>query len=117
MDIGIGLPNAVPGVDRAGIVEWARRAEAAGFSSLGTIDRTAYGNYESLIALAAAAAVTERIGLVTDILIAPLRTNTALLAKQAATIDHLSEGRLVLGLAPGGRDDDYALSGVDFGAR
>ena len=117
MDVGIGLPNAVRGVDRRGIVEWARRAEAAGFSSLGTIDRIVYPNYESLIALAAAAAVTERIRLVTDILIAPLRTNTALLAKQAATIDSLSEGRLVLGLAVGGREDDYEISGADFGSR
>jgi alkanesulfonate monooxygenase SsuD/methylene tetrahydromethanopterin reductase-like flavin-dependent oxidoreductase (luciferase family) len=118
MDIGIGLPNAVPGVGRAGIVDWARRAEAAGFSSLGTLDRVAYGNYESLIALAAAAAVTERIRLATDILIAPLRANTALLAKQALTIDHLAGGgRVVLGLAVGGRQDDYALSGVDFSAR
>jgi len=117
MEIGIGLPNAARGVARDGIVEWARRAEAAGFSSLGTIDRIAYPNYESLIALAAAAAVTERIRLVTDILIAPLRASTALLAKQSATIDHLSGGRLVLGLAPGGREDDYALSGVDFHRR
>jgi hypothetical protein len=44
MDIGIGLPNAVAGVDRAGIVDWARRAEQAGFSSLGTIDRIVYPN-------------------------------------------------------------------------
>jgi alkanesulfonate monooxygenase SsuD/methylene tetrahydromethanopterin reductase-like flavin-dependent oxidoreductase (luciferase family) len=117
MEVGIGLPNAVRGVDRGGIVDWARRAEAAGFSSLGTIDRIAYANYESLIALAAAAAVTERIRLVTDILIAPLRTNTALLAKQAATIDSLSNGRLVLGVAPGAREDDYAVSGADFHAR
>jgi alkanesulfonate monooxygenase SsuD/methylene tetrahydromethanopterin reductase-like flavin-dependent oxidoreductase (luciferase family) len=117
MDIGIGLPNSVRGVDRAGIVDWARRAEAAGFSSLGTIDRIVYDNYESLIALAAAAAVTERIRLVTDILISPLRANTALLAKQAATIDSLSGGRLVLGLAAGGRADDYERSGVDFAAR
>jgi alkanesulfonate monooxygenase SsuD/methylene tetrahydromethanopterin reductase-like flavin-dependent oxidoreductase (luciferase family) len=117
MDVGIGLPNSVRGVDRAGIVEWARRAEAAGFSSLGTIDRIVYANYESLISLAAAAAVTERIRLVTDILLAPLRSNTALLAKQAATIDSLSGGRLVLGLAPGGRPDDYAVSGVDFHSR
>ena len=117
MDVGIGLPNAVRGVDRRGIVEWARRADAAGFSSLGTIDRIVYPNYESLIALAAAAAVTERIRLVTDILIAPLRTNTALLAKQAATIDNLSEGRLVLGLAVGGREDDYEISGADFASR
>ena len=98
-------------------MDWARRAEAAGFSSLGTIDRIAYPNYESLIALAAAAAVTERIRLVTDIMIAPLRANTALLAKQSATIDHLSGGRVVLGLAPGGREDDFALSGVDFHRR
>ena len=48
MDVGIGLPNAVRGVDRSGIVEWARRAEQAGFSSLGTIDRLVYPNYESL---------------------------------------------------------------------
>jgi alkanesulfonate monooxygenase SsuD/methylene tetrahydromethanopterin reductase-like flavin-dependent oxidoreductase (luciferase family) len=117
VDVGIGLPNAVRGVDRRGTVEWARRAEAAGFSSLGTIDRIVFANYESLISLAAAAAVTERIRLVTDILIAPLRANTALLAKQAATIDSLSEGRLVLGLAVGGREDDFEAGGVDFSSR
>jgi len=117
MRVGIGLPNAVRGVDRAGIVEWAQRAERAGFASLGTLDRLVYANYESLIALAAAAAVTERIELVTDILIAPLRSNTALLAKQAATIDSLSGGRLTLGLAPGGRRDDFEASGVDFSWR
>src|SRR3954471_10836314 len=117
MDVGIGLPNAVRGVDRAGIVEWAIRAERAGFSTLGTIDRIVYPNYESLIALAAAAALTERIRLATDILIAPLRANTALLAKQAATINDLSDGRLVLGLAVGGRPDDYEVSDIDFRRR
>jgi alkanesulfonate monooxygenase SsuD/methylene tetrahydromethanopterin reductase-like flavin-dependent oxidoreductase (luciferase family) len=116
MHVGIGLPNAVRGVERAGILEWARRAEQAGFSSLGTIDRLVYLNYESLVALAAAAAVTERIRLVTDILIAPLRS-TALLAKQTATIDALSGGRLTLGIAPGGREDDFQASGVDFHRR
>lgn len=117
VDVGIGLPNAVRGVDRAGIVDWAIRAEAAGFPSLGTIDRIVYPSFESLIALAAAAAVTERIRLVTDILIAPLRVNTALLAKQTATLDNLSNGRLVVGLSPGGREDDYEVSGLDFHAR
>lgn len=61
--------------------------------------------------------MTERIRLATDILIAPLRTNTALLTKQGATLDSLSEGRLVLGLAPGGREDDYEVSGADFKSR
>src|SRR5262249_7122113 len=57
------------------------------------------------------------IELVTDILIAPLRSNTALFAKQAATIDSLSGGRLTLGLAPGGRSDDFEASGADFTRR
>jgi alkanesulfonate monooxygenase SsuD/methylene tetrahydromethanopterin reductase-like flavin-dependent oxidoreductase (luciferase family) len=117
MDVGIGLPNAVPGVDRAGIVDWARSAEEAGFSSLGTIGRIAYPNYEELISLAAAAAVTESIRLTTDVLLLPLRRNAALFAKQAATLDSLSNGRLTLGLAPGGREDDYRLSGADFSER
>ena len=99
------------------MLEWARRAEARGFSSLGTIDRLVYGNYEPLIALAAAAAVTERIKLATAILIAPMRGSGAALAKQAATIDHFSGGRLVLGVAVGGREDDYEAAGVDFHTR
>jgi alkanesulfonate monooxygenase SsuD/methylene tetrahydromethanopterin reductase-like flavin-dependent oxidoreductase (luciferase family) len=69
------------------------------------------------IALAAAAAVTERIGLATTILLAPARANGALLAKQAATLDVLSGGRLVLGVAVGRRDDDYRACGVKFHAR
>jgi alkanesulfonate monooxygenase SsuD/methylene tetrahydromethanopterin reductase-like flavin-dependent oxidoreductase (luciferase family) len=117
MEVGIGLPATIPGVTGTQLLEWARRAEARGFSSLGTIDRIAYGNYEPLIALAAAAGVTERIRLATTILIAPNRANAALLAKQAATLDHLSGGRLVLGVAVGGREDDYAVSGVDFHSR
>ena len=117
MDIGIGLPTTIPGAERDQVLEWARRAEARGFSSLGTIDRIVYDNYEPLIALAAAAAVTERIRLASTILIAPYRANGALVAKQAASIDRLSNGRLVLGVAVGGREDDYTASGVDFHAR
>lgn len=77
-------------------MEWARRGEDRGFSSLGTIDRLVYPNYEPLVALAAAAAVTKRVRLTTDILISPIRANTALLAKEALTLDSLSGGRLTL---------------------
>ena len=117
MDVAVGLPATIPGVQREQLLEWARRAEARGFSSLGTLDRVVYPNYEPLIALAAAAAVTERIRLMTAILIAPYRVNAALVAKQAATLHHLSNGRLTLGVAVGGREDDYEASGVDFHTR
>lgn len=117
MEVGIGLPATVPGVDGESLVEWARRSEDRGFSSLGAIDRLVYPNYEPLIALAAAAAVTDRVRLTTDILISPLRTNTPLLAKQASTIDNLSGGRLTLGVAVGAREDDYTASGLDPGRR
>jgi alkanesulfonate monooxygenase SsuD/methylene tetrahydromethanopterin reductase-like flavin-dependent oxidoreductase (luciferase family) len=117
MEIGIGLPSTIPGVQGHDIVDWARRADGAGFSSLGTLDRITYPNYEPLIALAAAAAVTDRIKLTTAILIVPYRQSAAILAKQTATIHHLSGGRLVLGAAVGGRPDDYEPFGVPMAGR
>lgn len=116
MDIGIGLPNVIPGVDGRMLVAWARRAEERGFSTLGTVDRIAYPGYESLIALAAAAAVTERIGLLTDVLIGPTR-NPILLAKEAASVDQISGGRLTLGLGVGSREDDFVAAGQPFANR
>lgn len=111
MRIGIGLPATLPGVERAQLLDWARAAEERGFASLGVIDRLVYPNWDPLVALSAAAAVTERIELVTAILITPYRS-TAVVAKQAASLDRLSGGRLVLGVALGGREDDYEAAGV-----
>jgi alkanesulfonate monooxygenase SsuD/methylene tetrahydromethanopterin reductase-like flavin-dependent oxidoreductase (luciferase family) len=116
MKIGIGLPNPVPGTPGRSLLEWARRAETRGFSSLATIDRIAYPSYESIIALTAAAAVTERIGLLTNVLLAPTR-NPVLLAKEAASLDQISNGRFVLGVAVGTRPDDYEAAEQDFGSR
>jgi alkanesulfonate monooxygenase SsuD/methylene tetrahydromethanopterin reductase-like flavin-dependent oxidoreductase (luciferase family) len=112
MRVGIGLPNTNPGVDGRLVGEWARRAEAGPFTSLGVLDRVAYDSIEPFTALASAAAVTSRIGLVTMVVIGPLR-GAAILAKQAASIDALSGGRLVLGLSIGARHDDYDVAGVD----
>jgi alkanesulfonate monooxygenase SsuD/methylene tetrahydromethanopterin reductase-like flavin-dependent oxidoreductase (luciferase family) len=117
MKVAIGLPNAVPGTSGEQLTEWARRAEARGFSSLGTIDRIAYPSLEPLTSLAAAAAVTERIGLAATVLLGPLRVNPVALAKQVASIHKISGGRMTLGIGLGGREDDYELSGVSMRTR
>jgi alkanesulfonate monooxygenase SsuD/methylene tetrahydromethanopterin reductase-like flavin-dependent oxidoreductase (luciferase family) len=111
MKIGIGLPNVVPGTQGRELVHWARRAEKLGVDSLAVIDRVVYDSYEPLITLAMAAAVTERVELVTNVVIAPLR-GTHVLAKQAASLDRASGGRLTLGLALGARDDDFTACGL-----
>jgi alkanesulfonate monooxygenase SsuD/methylene tetrahydromethanopterin reductase-like flavin-dependent oxidoreductase (luciferase family) len=116
MRVGVGLPSGVPGVPGALLIEWARRAEAGPFSSLAVIDRLRYDSYDPFVALAAAAAVTQRVRLATTVAIGPLR-NTALLAKMAASLDALAGGRLVLGLAVGARHDDYELAGVPHATR
>lgn len=116
MQVGVGLPSGVPGAAGQLVLEWARRADEGPFSSLGVIDRLVYDNYDSLTALTAAAAVTHRVKLATTIVISPLR-NTALLAKVASSIDALSGGRLVLGLAVGARQDDYDAAGIDYRSR
>jgi alkanesulfonate monooxygenase SsuD/methylene tetrahydromethanopterin reductase-like flavin-dependent oxidoreductase (luciferase family) len=117
MDLGIGLPNAIPGTTGKQLVEWAKRADARGFSTLGAIDRLVYDNYEPLTALTAVAAVTERIGLTTAVALGPLRGNPHAVAKQTQSIQALSGGRLTLGIAVGGREDDYQFAEVPMSER
>lgn len=112
MRIGIGLPAAVPGTPGAAVGQWAAEAERLGFQSVGVIDRLVYENLDPLVALGAAAARTERIELMTTVLNVAWRGNPVLLAKQLASVDNLSEGRLTAGLGMGGWPADYDASGV-----
>jgi alkanesulfonate monooxygenase SsuD/methylene tetrahydromethanopterin reductase-like flavin-dependent oxidoreductase (luciferase family) len=116
MEIGIGYPQTMPTGRSDLILEWAQRVDAGPFSCLGVIDRLVYGNHEPLVMLAAAAAVTDRVRLMTAVLIAPLR-NAALLAKQVASIDAISGGRLVLGLGVGSRPDDFVATSAPLKGR
>jgi alkanesulfonate monooxygenase SsuD/methylene tetrahydromethanopterin reductase-like flavin-dependent oxidoreductase (luciferase family) len=112
VNVGVGLPNTPPHASGELLLEWARRADGGPFSSLAVLDRIAYDSYEPLATLAAAAALTRGVRLATMIAIGPLR-NTALLAKEAATVDRFSAGRVTLGLAVGARHDDYRVAGVE----
>lgn len=117
MKLGIGLPNTMAfETDRGLMLDWARLADEAGFHTLATIDRPAYDSWDPLVTLAGVAGVTEQARLATTILQLPNRNET-LVAKQAGVLDRLSGGRLDLGVAQGGREDDYEVLGAPFKGR
>jgi probable F420-dependent oxidoreductase len=118
----------------ARLLDLARAADDAGIGQLalpdhlaigGRLDRYPYGRFplpadepwlEPMTALAAIAGATRRIRLATSVLIAPLRP-ALLLAKTAATLDVLSEGRLDLGLGIGWQREEFEAAGVPFRGR
>lgn len=112
MSVGLGLPIGDP----AQLLSWARRAETGPFTTVALLDRLVFHNPEPLITLATLAGATSRIRLQTEVLLAPLH-RTALLAKQAATLDLLSGSRFTLGIGLGGREDDYLAAGLDIRTR
>jgi alkanesulfonate monooxygenase SsuD/methylene tetrahydromethanopterin reductase-like flavin-dependent oxidoreductase (luciferase family) len=117
MKLGIGLPNTMAHeTDRQLMFEWARMADQAGFHVLGTIDKPNFDSWDPLVTLAGVAAITERSRLMTSILLLPPR-NEVLVAKQAAVIDRLSQGRFELGVSVGGRRDDYQALGAPWDGR
>lgn len=132
MRFGLALPHygfSFPGETELswdGLASWARRAEELGFDSVWVSDHfflsleryggsdEPYGSVEPLMALAALATTTERVRLGTLVLGAGFR-HPAMVAKSAVTIDHLSGGRLELGLGAGWYEDEYRAFGYDFG--
>ena len=116
MRVALGLPSRVVGASAEVMLEWMTRAENGPFSSLVVTDRVVSAALEPLTVLATAAAATKRIGLMTSVVIGPTR-ETTLLARQAATIDVLSNGRLTLGIGIGVRENDYLATGFDFHRR
>ena len=118
------------------IVEVARLAEAAGFDYVTVPEHVLMGPHaseqdpwsdwepdhlempwpEPLLTLAAMSAVTSRIGLVSAVVIAPLRP-AGLLAKHGATLHALSRGRFVMGVSPSWHRDEYDALGASFADR
>jgi alkanesulfonate monooxygenase SsuD/methylene tetrahydromethanopterin reductase-like flavin-dependent oxidoreductase (luciferase family) len=114
MKIGIGLPVLLDSSDY--LFEWIRRVDNSPLSTLAICDRIVYENNEALLTMAAAAALSRHVRLMTDVLVSPLR-NTALLAKEIATLDVLSGGRITLGMGVGIRGDDFAVTGASYKER
>jgi alkanesulfonate monooxygenase SsuD/methylene tetrahydromethanopterin reductase-like flavin-dependent oxidoreductase (luciferase family) len=116
MNIGLHLPVMAPGFDRDRIFEWSRRIDAGPFSTLAVGERINFSNPEAMVTLTAAASVTSRVKLAFAVLVLPMH-RPVLLAKQLATLDVLSAGRLSVGVGVGGRDEDYRAIGATWDHR
>jgi alkanesulfonate monooxygenase SsuD/methylene tetrahydromethanopterin reductase-like flavin-dependent oxidoreductase (luciferase family) len=116
MQIGLNLPVMVPGLDRETLHAWCRGIDEGPFSSLAVGERINFPNPELTVTIAAAAAWTTRVKLLYNVLVLPMHPE-AVAAKQIATLDVLSGGRVVLGVGVGARQDDYEAAGATWDGR
>ncbi len=125
MKFGVVLPNYGPGATYEDLKHMALAAERLGYASIWTTDHILvpkentdpYGNMlESIVTLAMLASVTDRVHLGTSILVLPMR-NPIIVAKQIATLDAATKGRVILGVGVGWNETEYANLGADFKTR
>lgn len=116
MDVGMNLPVMAPGLDRTLVREWCQRVDAGPFSSIAAGERITFPNPEIMVILSAAAAWTERVRIGFHVMVLPMH-DPVLLAKQIATVDVLSGGRVSLGVGVGARDEDYRAIGATWDNR
>jgi alkanesulfonate monooxygenase SsuD/methylene tetrahydromethanopterin reductase-like flavin-dependent oxidoreductase (luciferase family) len=101
------------GTDRATLLEWFRRVDRGPFATIATGERELWSQIEQHAFLAAAATATERVKVMSHIMIVPMHP-PVLLAKRLASIDVISGGRLIVGVGTGGRSEDYQAAGSSF---
>jgi alkanesulfonate monooxygenase SsuD/methylene tetrahydromethanopterin reductase-like flavin-dependent oxidoreductase (luciferase family) len=116
MKIGMTLPTMVPDLTRDDIHSWSRAIDEGPYSSLALGERITFPNVEVMVTMTTAAAVTERVELIFTVIVLPLHSE-ALIAKQIATLDVLSGGRVTLGVGTGGREEDFRAVGASFEKR
>ncbi len=116
MDIGIALPQMAPGLDRARLLAWCRAVDDGPFSSISAGERITFDNLDGLTLCSAAAALTDRVRVLLNVVVAPWH-QPAMLAMQLASIDVVSGGRLEVAVGVGGREQDYAALGSSFAGR
>jgi probable F420-dependent oxidoreductase len=123
MRFGISLPTYPSGATVEGVVAVAQAAERLGFVSAWTTDHVIMppeqaGPYaeifEPLMTLAYLAALTDKVKLGISVIVVPQR-NGIVLAKELATLDHLSKGRVIAGVGAGWNEDEFRM--LDAGGR
>lgn len=109
MQVGLMLPYLDTSATGEGFRRWCEFVDAGPFSTISCGERVVFDNLDGLTLLSFAAAVTSRVGLTSAVTVLPMHP-TAVFAKRAATIDHLSGGRLTIGIGAGERPEDYRAS-------
>lgn len=113
MRIGMTIPFMEPGWNREAMKAWALEIDCGPWASVAMGERITFVNPEFMTSLAATAAWTERVELISTISVLTMH-NPVLMAKQFATIDVISNGRLTVGIGTGGRKEDYESIGADW---
>lgn len=113
MKIGICIPYMKRGIDRKTLLDWCRAIDDGPFDSLSCGERITGYTYEMRHFLAAAAAVTERVRIIPSLYVLPMH-NSVWAAKEIATLDVISDGRVAVTVGVGGREADYRAVGASF---
>ena len=116
MDVGICLPYMKENLTREVFLSWARMIDSGPFASLSCGERITGPTVDMRVVLAAAAAVTERVRIVPSLYVLPMH-DAVRAAKEIATLDVLSEGRVEVTVGVGGREADYRAVGASFARR
>lgn len=111
MQFGMTLPTMVGGLTRDGVERWSDAIDRGPYATLAVGERITFPNPEALVTLSAAAALTSRVRIAYTLAVLPLHRPVQL-AKQLATLDVISGGRLDVALGTGGRDEDCAAIGA-----
>jgi probable F420-dependent oxidoreductase len=125
MQVGVILPNFSDAGTRENLERVASAADALGYDSIWTTDHVLmsrgqeepYGRIlEALITLAYLASIARRVRLGVSVLVFPMR-NPVLIAKEVASLDVLSEGRVILGVGAGWNESEFDALSAEFGNR
>ncbi len=116
MKVGMCLPYMEREFSREDMLAWCRRLDEGGFSTVACGERVTGYTFDMRVLLSAAAAVTERVRIMPSLYVLPTHA-TARVAKEVATLDVLSEGRVRLTVGVGGREVDYRTVGMPFERR
>lgn len=116
MQVGVALPQMATGLDRERLLDWCRGVDQGPFSSVSAGERVTFHNLDGFTLCSAAAALTERVRILVNVAVLPWHA-PALVAKELASLDVVSGGRVEVAVGVGGRRQDYEALGSPFTGR